>query len=351
MARMGFLHELVGEEFRIRPVHLATPDAAALKLMVGDLTALQKEITRRRNQLQQITASTFPELKTFFRNSTASPTARAVLARFPTPQLLAEATTEEIAAVLRAARAYPHAARAADLKALAEASAGVRQLGQQHWRQGWLLTQLDVLVEARQALIDQMRRITADHPYTPLIESLPVTSPIWTASLIALIGDVQRFGNYGQFRAHVGWFPNVARSGASVDASRLADRGSRLGRKVLGQMVLILIAPSTRATPFRAYYERLKARGMRPATACGHVAGKLASVLYGLLKDGTAYDEARHWRALGLVPPPSAMGPGTSAAPIEVAASREVEAVEFESAAPAHPQAVPTPSSATISPT
>jgi hypothetical protein len=31
MARMGFLHELVGEEFSIRPVHLTNPDAAALK--------------------------------------------------------------------------------------------------------------------------------------------------------------------------------------------------------------------------------------------------------------------------------------------------------------------------------
>jgi hypothetical protein len=35
MARVGFLHELVGEEFSIRPVHLTNPDAAALKVMVG----------------------------------------------------------------------------------------------------------------------------------------------------------------------------------------------------------------------------------------------------------------------------------------------------------------------------
>jgi transposase len=109
MARMGFLHELVGEEFSIRPVHLTNPDAAALKVMVGDLNVLQKEITRRRNQLQQITAATFPELKTFFRDSTASPTARALLASFPTPQDLASATTDEVGDVLRAARSYRHA--------------------------------------------------------------------------------------------------------------------------------------------------------------------------------------------------------------------------------------------------
>ena len=42
MARMGFLHELVGEEFSIQPVLLVNPDAAALRAMVNDLTKLQR---------------------------------------------------------------------------------------------------------------------------------------------------------------------------------------------------------------------------------------------------------------------------------------------------------------------
>src|SRR5437899_10694648 len=96
MARMGFLHDLVGEEFSIRPVHLTNPDAAALKVMVGDLSVLQKEITRRRNQLQQITAATFPELKTILREPTAPPSARAPSAGLPTPQHPAAARADEI---------------------------------------------------------------------------------------------------------------------------------------------------------------------------------------------------------------------------------------------------------------
>ncbi len=47
--------------------------------MVRDLEKLTREITRRRNQLQQIAAATFPEFKTFFRGSTASFAARALL--------------------------------------------------------------------------------------------------------------------------------------------------------------------------------------------------------------------------------------------------------------------------------
>ncbi len=81
MSRMGFLHELVGEEFSIQPVYLTHPDDAALKVMVRDLVKLQKEITRRRNQLQQVIAVTFPELKAVFTDSTASKSVRALLER------------------------------------------------------------------------------------------------------------------------------------------------------------------------------------------------------------------------------------------------------------------------------
>jgi transposase len=300
MARMGFLHELVGEEFSIQPVHLTNPDAAALKVMVGDLSVLQKEISRRRNQLQQITAATFPELKTFFRESTASPAARALLASFPTPQDLAAATTEEIGEVLRAKRSYRHAKRAAELRELASTSAGVRMLTQQHWRQGWIIRQLDVLDEARQDLVDQVQQISDTHPYAPIIASLPVKSPIWTATLIAVIGDVGRFRNYSEFRAYLGWSPQVERSGSSLNSSKLANSGVRASRRALGQMVLILLTPVIRDTPFRAYYDRLIARGMRPAKAMGHVAGKLSAVLYSMLKTMTPYNEAKHRQELGL---------------------------------------------------
>jgi len=40
---------------------------------------------------------------------------------------------------------------------------------------------------------------------------------------------------------------------------------------------------------------------MRPASALGHVAGKLSVVLYGMLKNMTLYDEDKHRRQLGLV--------------------------------------------------
>jgi len=265
-----------------------------------------------------VVAVTFPELKTFFTTSTARPAVRALLQRFPTPQDLSAASPEEVADVLRAGRAYSHAKRANELLALAQSSAGVKVIGHHLWRQGWIIQQLPVLEKARAELIQQLRQATVAHPYAPIIESLPVKSPIWTAALIAVIGNVERFSNYAEFKAYLGWYPRVAQSGTSVNSSGLAKKAVRLSRNVLGQMTAVLLAPTVRTTPFRVFYERLVARGMKSGTARGHMAGKLAVVLYGMLKTMTTYDEQKHRKALGLPEPVAESAESSVEAPLEI---------------------------------
>jgi transposase len=300
MARMGFLHEIIGEEFSIQPVRVENPDEAALKVMAQDLVKLEKEITRRKNQLQQVLALTFPELKFFFVSSTASPTTRALLERYPNPRVLSQASPEELTLFLTSLKAHRHAKRANELLELAQHSAGLPAMVLNQWRQGWILRQLNVLVEAREELVAQIEQAIALHPYTPIIESLPVKSPIWTAKLIAVIGNIDRFKNYAEFRSYTGWSPRQAQSGSSVHSSSLSREGARMARNVLGQMCIILLGPTVRATPFREYHKRMVARGVQPAKAVGHMAGKLSTVLYQMLKTMTPYDENRHRRALGL---------------------------------------------------
>ena len=311
MARMGFLHEVVGEEFSIQPVYLTNPDDAALKVMVRDLIKLQKEITRRRNQLQQVVAVTFPELKSFFTNGTAAKTVRLLLERWPTPQELAAADPADVTALLSSAHAWTHAKRTEELMALAKSSAGAKMMMHHQWRQGWIIKQLPVLEKAREELVAQLQQIIAHHPYTPIIESLPTKSPIWTATLIAVIGNMERFKRYGEFKAYMGWYPRVAKSGTSVNTTGLANQAVRLSRNVLGQMATVLLTPTMKTTPFFEYYEKLVARGMKPATAKGHMAGKLAAVLYGMLKTMTPYDEKKHRKAMEL-PDPDIEAPQTS---------------------------------------
>jgi transposase len=300
MARMGFLHEWIGEEFSIQAIHFVTPDESILRLMTRDYIKLTKEINRRRSQLHQILAVTFPELKTFFKDSVTGIAARNLIKKYPTTQELRQAPVEDIAMLLHTSGAYKHEKRAGELINLAQTSAGLQAVNQHLWRQGWILSQLDALEEAQKALFSQISQLILSHPYTPIIESFPLRSPIWTATLIGVIGNIDRFHNYGQFRAYVGWFPKVEQSGSSINSSKLSPSGARLGRKVFGQMAMTLISPQVRDTPFRIYYKRLTARGMRPITALGHLAGKLASVFYECLKTEIPYDEAKHRKQMGL---------------------------------------------------
>src|SRR5438128_4401910 len=99
----------------------------------------------------------------------------------------------------------------------------------------------------RQELVDEVALATATHPYTRIIESLPVKSPIWTATLIGAIGDVGRFSNVNQFKAYLGWSPQFTRSGSSVDHTELAKTGVRPARNVLGQRTVIMLPPTIRA--------------------------------------------------------------------------------------------------------
>jgi Transposase len=148
MARMGFLHEWVGEEFSIQAVRIASPDESLIRLMTRDLMKLKKEINRRKNQLHQVLAFTFPELKTFFTTDVTCPSARTLIRTYPTPQELRKASVEEIATLFRLSHDHIHEKKAGELLALAQNSVGVALLSHHIWRQAWLLEQIDMLEPA-----------------------------------------------------------------------------------------------------------------------------------------------------------------------------------------------------------
>jgi transposase len=165
--------------------------------------------------------------------------------------------------------------------------------------QAWLLEQIDMLEPSWKELLSHVEQLIAAHPYSTIIASFPVKSPLWSATLISMIGTIERFHNYGEFRAYAGWYPKVEQSGTSIHSSSLANDGARSLRNVFGQMALMYLTPPYHATAFYRFYQRLVARGMRKSAALGHVAGKLASVLYHCLKTMTPYDEKKHLQDMG----------------------------------------------------
>jgi len=275
----------------------------ALRLLVRSRVRLIDQRTRLRLQLTNVEDALFPELKEFFKSSITRPAARHLLEAFPTPTAMAAAAADDIYRVLVVeGRARIHATRIDELRCLAVNSAGLVEVEPILHAQAWLLRQLNTVDEQ---IGDVERSIVFTLDSWPaelraVLNSFPCMSEMRQAALLAAIGDVNTFRNDGQLRKLLGWYPEARESGTTVSTHRLGYSGNRLGRREVWFWAMQLISPRHPATPFAAYYQRLRARGVPGHAAVGHLAGKLISVLFFCLRSGRLYDPVHHQRALGL---------------------------------------------------
>ena len=100
MARVCYLHEVVGEEFALRPMRIAPAEDQELLALCRESWYLKKATTRHKNHFSQLMAVVFPELKTFFTKSVSSRAPVTLMAAFPSPADIAAAETVAIRNVL-----------------------------------------------------------------------------------------------------------------------------------------------------------------------------------------------------------------------------------------------------------
>jgi transposase len=171
-------------------------------------------------------------------------------------------------------------------------------------RQKMILDDIERLEHNITYIDEQIKEIVDTHPYKPILWSFPIKGYVWACTLIGVIGNIDRFNNYKKFKKYVGYSVENKTSGVSVRASRLSYQGSRLTRRVLFQMTMSLISPLGGDNPFKTHYQRLVGRGMPKMKALCHVAGKLAQVIYGCLKNNRLYDANVHASAMEILRKP-----------------------------------------------
>ncbi|MFQ5944429.1 MAG: transposase, partial [Anaerolineales bacterium] len=257
MARIGYLHEAVGEEFTLRTLVLAEPEDADLLALCRDSWRLKTMISRARNQLSQLMAVVFPELKTFFTPSIAPV---RLIAAYPTPAELAAAPVEEVRAVLWQARAYHHAHRVGDLQALARNSSGLLPDPQRAWRLAWVTDFLLANFKADAALDKQIEMLVTQRKEYPWIASVPYAGPATLGLILAATGDINRFRNYRQYVAYTGYFAGLEKS-QTIDRTRMSKRGNRDLKRALFQIAAPLVWFDRGENPYKALFERKEAEG------------------------------------------------------------------------------------------
>lgn len=154
------------------------------------------------------------------------------------------------------------------------------------------------MVEARITLIESqieeymkmMRRALMKHPEISLVWlSIPGIRTITAVSLLAYIGDGSRFYSASQLRNYVGLVPMVQQSGDYNFQGNVSWRGCKPVRKNIVQGAWSI--ESLKAScPLKDEWDALAARHKRKSTIAVHVANKMLSIGWGLLRKKELYN-------------------------------------------------------------
>ncbi len=302
MARIGYLHEAVGEEFTLRPLKLPDPDSTHLLALCRDSWKLSTIITRARNQFTQLMAVTFPELKTFFTGSVSSMAPVSLMAACPTPALLAEAPEDEVREVLWKTGAYHHAKRVSELRTLAYDSSGLLPDPGRAWRQEWLTNFLLTNFQYQAALDRRIKQLLEQRDDYQLIVTVPYSGPNTLGVILAVTRDVGNFSNYRKYVAYTGYFAGLLKS-QSIDRTKMSKRGNRNLKRAYFQIAAPLVWFDKGENPYKELYQRKMAEGKEWYKAMPFVCAALARHIYHCLKFNDPYDVEKAFR--GTSPQPA----------------------------------------------
>jgi transposase len=115
---------------------------------------------------------------------------------------------------------------------------------------------LDSLAEETDLIERQLRQLGIDHPYVPLLQTVPGIGPILAYTIAAEIGSIDRFATPRKLAGYSGLCPRVYQSGTSDRRGPISKAGPKYLRWAL-------VEATTHACRHPAYndrYQRTKAR-------------------------------------------------------------------------------------------
>ena len=120
------------------------------------------------------------------------------------------------------------------------------------------------------------------------LHTIPGIGMIAAATILAEIGDINRFKSSSALVAFAGIDPTVRQSGEfSSTHNHMSKRGSPYLRHAI---FLAATTCSFHISPLNAYYKKKRDQGKHHLTATGAVARKLSTVIYAVLRDSKPYE-------------------------------------------------------------
>jgi transposase len=288
---------------RDRPVARDPLAGAELRQAARFAMTLVEEQAKVCQRVIRLVELGFPELGELFDDPTCR-TAREVLRIAPTARAAVRRRTSTLAnanANAGTGRRRLGLAKAERLQAAAADSIAVPELDAEvAFEVGLLLDQYDLLerqIETADARVAEL----LDGETARRLRTIPGVGPAISATLVAEIGDIDRFSDFDQLLAFAGVHPAERSSGRKGSNPETAWHMSKSGNSHLRAAAYRMAVVGISHNPvIAAHYGRKRAAGKSKMNALGHCMRKALSLVWGVWRNGQDFDP--NW-ARGLTRP------------------------------------------------
>jgi transposase len=233
----------------------------------------------------------FPELGELFDDPTCR-TVREVLRIAPTARAATRRRTATLAnANAGSGRRRLGVTKAERLQAAAADSIAVPELDAEvAFEVGLLLDQYDLLERQIEAA-DRRVAGLLDGETARRLRTIPGVGPSIAATLLAEIGDIDRFTDFDQLLAYAGVHPAEHSSGRKGSNPETAWHMSKAGNSHLRAAAYRMAVVGVQHNPvIAAHYARKRAAGKSKMNALGHCMRKALSIVWGVWRNGADFD-------------------------------------------------------------
>ena len=259
---------------------------SALKTLTISRNSIIKSKTRYKIQLVSYIDKVFPELHSFFKSGIHINVSYALLKEFSLPKDIQKLHLTKLTnLLLKNSSGHYKKEDAIYLKKLATKSIGINDDN--------LALLISEKVRTIQFLEQQLNKIElkskelVENLDSPIM-SIPGISYVQAATILAYIGDINRFYSPKALVAFAGLDPVIYQSGNfQAKTTRMSKRGSKLLRYALVWSSWNVVRNSE---TFKDYYSKKVSSGLSHYAALGHVATKLIRVIFKLLKDNISFN-------------------------------------------------------------
>ena len=229
----------------------------------------------------------FPEYEKQFSSLWVS-TSMGILEKYLTPENIENAPIDELFEIIKdKSHNRLTKAKAISIKEAAADTFGIKIA------QDAFSFQLKQLIDRMNFLDKQIEALDCQileyyEKFDCYLHTIPGIGMIAAATILAEIGDINRFKSSSALVAFADIDPTVRQSGEfSSTHNHMSKRGSPYLRHAI---FLAATTCSFHNSPLNAYYKKKRDQGKHHLTATGAVARKLTSVIYAVLRDSKPYE-------------------------------------------------------------